>query len=100
MGFEAVTSVLLAERTTVGIPVVGPAVPLRKTLGAFGWMVTFRPWLIPPGVRSTRVAFPEALNGNCALICEPETYIIGIGAPFTERHESASNVGRGSALAL
>src|SRR5437879_5544464 len=100
MGFEAVTSVLLAERTIVGMPVSGPAVPLRKTLGAACWIVTLRPWLMPPGVRSTRVASPEALNGNCALICEPETYIIGIGVPFTDRHESASSVGRGSALAL
>src|SRR6476661_8738396 len=100
MGFEGVTSVLLAKRTTVGIPVAGPAVPLRNTLGAFGWIVTLRPWLIPPGVRNTSVAFPDALNGNCALICEPETYIIGIGVPFTDRQESASSVGRGTALAL
>src|SRR5882672_6732824 len=55
---------------------------------------------MPPGVRSTTVASPEAANGNCALICEPDTYIIGIGVPFTVRHESASSVGRGSALAL
>src|SRR6266404_2433648 len=100
MGFEGVTSVLLAERTIVGMPVAGPAVPLRKTLGAAGWIVTLRPWLMPPGVRSTMVASPAALNGSCALICEPETNIIGIGVPFTDRHESANSVGRGSALAL
>src|SRR5579859_2263701 len=100
MGFESVTSVLLAVRTIVGMPVCGPAVPLRKTLGAVGWIVTLSPWLIPPGVRSTIVAFPEALKGSCALICEPETNIIGIGVPFTVRHESPSSVGRGTALAL
>ena len=55
---------------------------------------------MPPGVRSTTVEFPEALNGSCALICEPETYIIGIGVPFTVKQESASNVGSGRALAL
>ena len=95
---ESVTSVSLAARTIAGMPVTGPAAPEWKTLGAALRIVTYSASLVPPGVRSTMLAVPLIWYGNCALICEGETKIMGSTTPFAVRQESPSTVGRGTSM--
>src|SRR5579862_6375699 len=89
----------LLARTTVAIPVSGPAVPLRKTLGAVSRTLMFKLLLIPPGERNTSVASPSASKGSWALICDGDTRNKGTGSPLTVRHAPPSRVGIGIALA-
>src|ERR1700676_5427748 len=95
IGFESVASNPLLIRTTVGRFVCGPATPLRKTAGAFGWTIRLKLSLVPPGVWTTTVSAPTAWNGICALTCPGETKIRGIGWPFTVMQLLASAVGTG-----
>ena len=67
-GFEGVTTNPFELRTTVAMPVSGPATLLRKTLGAAGRMVTLKASLTPPGVRNSNWVFPSIAKGSCALI--------------------------------
>src|SRR5262252_2278407 len=99
IGFELVTSWLFADRTTVAMPVSGPADPERNTLGAAGCTTIFRASLMPPGVRSTTSAFPLIWIGNWALICVGEVNTIGTTAPPMDRQESARIVGTGTSVA-
>src|SRR5579871_3513672 len=100
IGFDSVTRVLLLLRKTVAMPVCGPAVPLWKIAGAFGWTVRLRVRVLPPGVWSCRVALPSTFQGNWAVICLLETRVMGIGAPLTIRQVSPSKVGHGAELAV
>src|SRR3712207_3540963 len=77
------------------MPVSGPAVLLRNTLGAAGRIVMLNESLTPPGVRKTSCVLPSIANGSWALICRGDTYITGIGCPLTVRQLSPRTVGNG-----
>src|SRR5436309_7970948 len=98
MGFDTVTSSLLAARTIAGVPCNGPGVPERKTLGAVGRMEMRIASLAPPGVRSTTSALPVIWKGNCALIWVGETNVTCVMTPLTVRQESARTVGNGTSV--
>jgi len=96
IGFDPVTICPFPARTTMANPVSGPAVPLRKTLGAAGWMVRLKLSLTPAGVRSTMAPLPSTLNGSCAFTCVGDTSSMGRATPFTVRQDSPSAVGSGT----
>src|SRR5579885_137758 len=98
MGFDPVTNCQLAARITVAMPVSGPAVPLRNTLGAAGRMVRWKLSLTPPGVRNNRVASPSTLKGSWALTWLGDKNSIGESTPFTVRQDSPRAVGKGTSL--
>src|SRR5262249_29200787 len=97
-GLVGVTSSPLSARGIVANPVVGPAVPVRKMLGAAGKMEKLKLSLTPPGVRRVMVALPSTLNGSWPLIWVLLTNNTGMGMPLIVRQESASAVGRGISL--
>src|SRR5690349_7698444 len=99
MGFAVVTGLLFLARITRGIPVCGPATPLRKTRGAVGRTVKFKFLLVPPGVCSTVIALPSTSNGSCALIWRGDANRMGTGIPFIVRQDSPRAAGPGTSLA-
>src|SRR5262249_31705987 len=99
MGFDTVTRSLFFARNTVGIPVIGPAVPERNPLGGAGSTVMLRLSLDPPGVLRTSDAFPSTWNGSCALIWVGDANTIGVTMPFTVRQDSPNVVGSGVPVA-
>ncbi len=97
-GLVGVINWPLSARVMVARPVSGPAVPVRKMLGAPGRMEKLKLSLMPPGVRSVICALPSTLNGSCPLICWLLTNSTGTGTPFTVRQLSPSAVGSGISL--
>ena len=62
-GLVGVISSPLSARVMVASPVCGPAAPVRKMLGAAGWMEKLKLSLMPPGVRSVMLALHQSLVG-------------------------------------
>src|SRR5260370_38177375 len=66
-GLVGVTSSPLSARAMVASPVVGPATPLRKTLGAAGGMEKVKLALVAPGGRRATRGVPVAVQGHRPL---------------------------------